>query len=484
MADDGADPADLAGAGQHRRARRRQLLADAVEVQQHQPPRRAAEVVHPRDRLLPAVAALVQVDGGAQPLQLVGDGAVVGVDAEPRPAGLHPQRLVRVQPGRHRAGGEQRVGPLAQPGPRDQQVDDVGAAVADRRHPAHPAAVVGRDARRTAPPAPAARRRPARRSPRGPTSESTAQAVGDQRRLDAEHEHHPLQEAGSVGAGAGLDVGPGRCRRARRATRWCSTCPCGERTQRLGAGAVGQPLEVLAGQAVQPGQPVGPGTASTSRSLRSTSPAPSASGALLAQRVAVVGGHRAAVDARRRPAGPAGARGWSSVSVPARSRQAAHVPDSATWPTSTVKPRSAARRSAAASSSPGRPRRSRRTRADDVQVRVLGGVVDRRALAQVGVPHQAEPLEQLEVAVDGRGVRRGRAGGRPPRAAGRRSPRGWRAPARRPRPAPARAGRQPQPAGAQPLGERCAVVGPVIRRGVLVRHPPSLCRRCGRLARE
>ena len=67
--------------------------------------------------------------------------------------------------------------------------------------------------------------------------------------------------------------------------------------------------------------------------------------------------------------------------------------------------------------------------ADDVQVRVLGGVVDRRPLAQVGVPDQAEPLEQLEVAVDRRGVRRGAARARPPRAAGRRSPRGWRAPA-------------------------------------------------------
>src|SRR3712207_8213967 len=42
--------------------------------------------------------------------------------------------------------------------------------------------------------------------------------------------------------------------------------------------------------------------------------------------------------------------------------------------------------------------------ADHVQVRVLGGVVDRRPLAQVRVPDQAEPLEQLEGPVDRRRV--------------------------------------------------------------------------------
>src|SRR3569833_1260357 len=45
--------------------------------------------------------------------------------------------------------------------------------------------------------------------------------------------------------------------------------------------------------------------------------------------------------------------------------------------------------------------------ADDVQVGMLRGVVDRRTLPQVGVPHQAEPLEQLEGAVDRGGARRG-----------------------------------------------------------------------------
>src|SRR6185369_17271880 len=48
--------------GRYRRTGRGQLVgADAVEVQQDQLARRPAQVVHQRDRLLPAVAALVQV---------------------------------------------------------------------------------------------------------------------------------------------------------------------------------------------------------------------------------------------------------------------------------------------------------------------------------------------------------------------------------------------------------------------------------------
>ena len=108
--DDGADPAHLAGAGQHRRAGLGELLADAVEVQQHQPARRPAQVVHPRHGLLAAVAALVQVDGAGQPLQLVRDGAVVAVHAEPGTAGLDAQRLVGLRRPRVGPGGQQPVG--------------------------------------------------------------------------------------------------------------------------------------------------------------------------------------------------------------------------------------------------------------------------------------------------------------------------------------------------------------------------------------
>ena len=76
-------------------ALRRQDVARPVEVQEDQPTRRPAEVVHPRDRLLPAVAALVQVHGRAQPVDLVRDGAVVGLEAEPRTPRGDAQRLGR-----------------------------------------------------------------------------------------------------------------------------------------------------------------------------------------------------------------------------------------------------------------------------------------------------------------------------------------------------------------------------------------------------
>ena len=87
-----------------------QHVAGAVEVEQHQAPRRPAEVVHPRDGLLPAVAALVQVHGGAQPVDLVGDRAVVGLEPEPRPPGRDAQRLAG--PGAGQVAVADRIGQL------------------------------------------------------------------------------------------------------------------------------------------------------------------------------------------------------------------------------------------------------------------------------------------------------------------------------------------------------------------------------------
>ena len=76
----------------------RQPHLAAVQVQEDQPARRAAQVLYPGDRLLAAVAALLQMHRGVQPAQLVRDGAVVGLQAEPRPVRLDPQRLVREHP--------------------------------------------------------------------------------------------------------------------------------------------------------------------------------------------------------------------------------------------------------------------------------------------------------------------------------------------------------------------------------------------------
>ena len=56
---------------------------------------RAAEGVDAGDRLLAAVAALVEVDGRTDPAHLVGDRSVVRVDAEPGLAALDAEGVVR-----------------------------------------------------------------------------------------------------------------------------------------------------------------------------------------------------------------------------------------------------------------------------------------------------------------------------------------------------------------------------------------------------
>ena len=104
---------------------------------------------------------------------------------------------------------------------------------------------------------------------------------------------------------------------------------------------------------------------------------------------------------------------------------------------------------------------------------VLGGVVDRRALAQVGVPDQAEPLEELEVAVDGRRVGGGAPGTGLLAQPGTDGVGGGVLQLRDRRQHLRALGGQPQTAGPQPLGER--------RRAVLGTHVTSLGPRSGRL---
>ena len=114
----GADEADHLLPRPQLGADRRQPVLGAVEVEQREPARRTTEVVHPRDGLLPAVAALVQVDGRAEPADLVGDRPVVGVEPEPWLAPRDPQRLVGPQP----AGRAGRLGVRRQPVARHQLV--------------------------------------------------------------------------------------------------------------------------------------------------------------------------------------------------------------------------------------------------------------------------------------------------------------------------------------------------------------------------
>ena len=191
----------------------RKAVLRAVEVQQHQAARRPTEGVDPRDGLLAAVAALVEVHRRADPADLVGDRAVVGVEAEAGLAALDPQRLEGPEPG----GGPGSVGVRLE-------------AVAGHQ-------VVAAGSRRP---------------------DATSRQVVDERDLDAGHELHPLQpldqrrtraRLGVGGEGlAVVDAGEGVLDVALRAEH-----------ERLGPGAGGEAVEVLGGQVVQPGQPVGAG---------------------------------------------------------------------------------------------------------------------------------------------------------------------------------------------------------------------------------
>jgi hypothetical protein len=105
-----------------------------------------------------------------------------------------------------------------------------------------------------------------------------------------------------------------------------------------------------------------------------------------------------------------GAGGGHQDSDPARSRQRRHVPDSATCPTSSWKPRSAARRSAAPSSSAGSPRRSPRRR--------------RRRRAGAGARRRGRPARPCRggCATPARAARAARGCGRPSRCPAPRRP--------------------------------------------------------------
>src|SRR3712207_1658033 len=176
--------------------------------------------------------------------------------------------------------------------------------------------------------------------------------VGHERRLDAEHEPHPLQVRLQCRAGARLDVHPGGAGELGE-DEVALDVPVRGELEGLRAGAVAELLEVLGEQAVQPGQPVGAGDDEHVAVAAVDQAGALGELALLAQGAAVVRRdgpvlHRDGAGAREQGAG-----GGHQDSDPARSRHARHVPDSATCPTSSWKPRSAARRSAAPSSRAG-----------------------------------------------------------------------------------------------------------------------------------
>jgi hypothetical protein len=208
VAHGGAHTADAPTVELHRTPRVRQLAVRPVEVQQHQPARRPAQVVHPRDGLLAAVAALVQVHRGRQPAHLVREGAVVGVEPQTRDARRHPQRLVRLHTGDRTVEGRQL-------GARQQAWRRVGDHGVLRRHVRH---------------------------------------------LDAEHEAHPVQEGQQLRRRPRLDVRQDGLAVVDQ-VQVVLDVALRRQDQRLRGHAGLQGGDVLREQVVQPAQPVRAGDA-------------------------------------------------------------------------------------------------------------------------------------------------------------------------------------------------------------------------------
>ena len=270
-----------------------QAVLRAVEVQQRQPTRRAAERVHARDGLLPAVAALLEVDGRADPAELVGDRAVVGVEAEARLAPRDAQRFEGPQPG-SRAGC-------------------FGVRLE---------AIAGHEVVRRS--ALARRRAPRHRGRRGVESD-----------LDAHHEAHPVQEVDQRLAGARLGVRDERLAVVDAGEGVLDVAVRAE-DQRLGPDAGREALEELGGQAVQPGEPVGTGDPDHVAVREVDEALTGLEDALLAVERAVVRGDRGvdpvAADGAGQVEQGAGHEDSSSVSV----SQSTQWPKIARWPRSTV----------------------------------------------------------------------------------------------------------------------------------------------------
>jgi hypothetical protein len=170
----------------------------AVEVQANEPARRPAEVPDAGDALLTPVAALVEVDRGAEPADFVRERAVVGVEAEPRAAVGDAQRLEG-----HHAGG-----------------------ALDGRHQG--VALTGRP---------------------------LDHELGHRRDLDPEHEAHRVEVAEESGAGAGFDVHEHLGARLGQVQVVLDVALRGQH-EGLGGRARHEPGHVLRHQRVQPRQPV------------------------------------------------------------------------------------------------------------------------------------------------------------------------------------------------------------------------------------
>ena len=92
---DRGNTTDQAGLALHEQLAtcRRQGVLRTVNIQEHQAARRATQVMHASHRLLPLVAALIEVHRGTGVIQLLRDGLIVSLGAIAGAPGLDTQSL-------------------------------------------------------------------------------------------------------------------------------------------------------------------------------------------------------------------------------------------------------------------------------------------------------------------------------------------------------------------------------------------------------
>lgn len=227
------DVTDLAGPEQDGGTSHGELRVAAVEMEEHEPARGAAEVVDASNGLLTAVAALVEMNGAYQPADLLGERAVVGVQAEAGSTGGGPQRLV----GHSACGGAVGHG----------QVDQ-GPSVSARQQQVAP------EARRCAHTITDARAAGLGRSGGGPNDREVL-SQGD---LHTKHEAHPLQEGEQIRTGPWLEMREDLLAGLDQ-LQVVLDVPLRGQHQGLGRLPGSQGRDVLRQQRVQPGQPIRPG---------------------------------------------------------------------------------------------------------------------------------------------------------------------------------------------------------------------------------
>ena len=320
----GALPQSHDGAGLGQRA------GEPIELKDGQTARRLAQIESPRNRLLPRVAALGQMDGGAQPVELMRDGALIGLAGPPGTPRLDPQRLPRrrsrqpalrrdrqegIDDGAERIlGDERKPGPVIRAGVGAGEPDVVTGAALDDTGPRVPphAQADGR------------RRRDRRLQTLQPLPQGRHHGdVVAHAHLDAQHEAHALEELDQCGAAPRLGDEPERLGVVQGGERM-DDAPLGVQDERLHTAVARRQIrEHLAGQGREPGEPVRTGhgddiagqNGHRGRGLQKT---------LLPQGVAVVGGDElvGVADGIGNGTGPVQQRGASHQAVPSVSASA------------------------------------------------------------------------------------------------------------------------------------------------------------------